>query len=216
MKLRLDRLRPDKMTVTRLVCVASLPLMIFASPYSQAEEPQLDSEPPSQHIAAVTTPTPTPTIEPSPTPTPEPTPEPTVVPTMAPTPRPTVVKHQTPVAAGGPYTHLPGVDLALSAPYVYGGTSLLGFDCSGLTQWLSLQRGKVVPRSSASQIGSLPHIPLDQAVAGDIIAFNYGHVGMYLGGGMVVHALNPSQGVKITTLADGIKYNGFLTVLAVR
>lgn len=116
---------------------------------------------------------------------------------------------------GGAYTSLPGVAAALLAPYISGGTSLAGFDCSGLTQYLSRLRGYNVPRTASGQINALRHISMAEARAGDIIGFNYGHVGMYLGGGKVIHALNPSQGVRITTMDDAIAFNGFVTALAV-
>lgn len=114
------------------------------------------------------------------------------------------------------YTLLSGVDAAIHVPYVYGGTTLAGFDCSGLTQWLSSLRGHTIPRTTAGQIAALTHISRDEALAGDIVAFNYGHVGMYLGGNKVIHALNPSQGIQIADLDSAIRYNGFLSMLAVR
>lgn len=110
---------------------------------------------------------------------------------------------------------VPGLSVALNSAYVYGGTSPGGFDCSGLTQWLAAQRGIAIPRTSEGQISSLRHIPLSQAVAGDVVGFNSHHVGTYLGNGNVVHALNPAQGIRITSVAEGIQFNGFLTVLAV-
>ncbi len=110
---------------------------------------------------------------------------------------------------------VPGLEQVVGRPYVWGGTTPAGFDCSGLTQWLAAQRGIAIPRTSQEQIASLRRIPLAESLPGDIIAFNYGHVGTFIGGGKVVQALNPAQGVMITTVQDGITYNGFLTVLAV-
>lgn len=110
---------------------------------------------------------------------------------------------------------VPGLDQALRAPYVYGGTSLAGFDCSGLTQWLAARRGISIPRTTYQQIAALRHIPLDQAQPGDVVAFNANHVGTYIGGGNVIQALNPTQGILITTVQSGIAYNGYLATLAV-
>lgn len=111
---------------------------------------------------------------------------------------------------------VPGLSVALNSAYVYGGTSPGGYDCSGLTQWLSAQRGIRIPRTTQGQISALPHISLSAAQPGDVIAFNYEHVGTYVGGGKVVQALNPTQGIRVTTVAEGVQFNGYLTTLAVR
>ena len=110
---------------------------------------------------------------------------------------------------------VPGVQTALNSPYVYGGNRPGGFDCSGLSQWISAQRGYSIPRTVAAQVSALPHIRWDQARAGDLLAFSTHHVGVLLGNGKVLQALNPSQGIRITTIDDGIKYNGFLAILSV-
>lgn len=102
-----------------------------------------------------------------------------------------------------------------SKPYVYGAAGPNSFDCSGLTQYFSRQRGISIPRSSTAQIAALRHISASEARYGDVIAFNNHHVGLYLGNGMVLHALNPAQGIQVMTIAEAIRYNGFISYLAV-
>lgn len=78
----------------------------------------------------------------------------------------------------------------------------VSFDCSGLTSWAWAQAGVSMPHVSRLQYAALPHVPLDQAQPGDLI-FYYspiGHVGLYLGGGKLVHAPQTGSVVNITTV----------------
>ena len=98
----------------------------------------------------------------------------------------------------------------LGNPYVPGGTSLTnGADCSGFTMSVFRQFGINLPRNSyaQSQVGTA--VSYDQARAGDIIYYG-GHVGIYIGNNSIVHASNPSTGIKITSPAN------YRTILAVR
>ena len=85
-------------------------------------------------------------------------------------------------------------------PYVYGGNTPSGWDCSGFVQYVFAQYGISLPRTSGAQaavgtaVGSLA-----EAQPGDIIA-NGIHAAIYIGGGMVINALNPAQGTQITGL----------------
>jgi peptidoglycan DL-endopeptidase CwlO len=82
-------------------------------------------------------------------------------------------------------------------PYVYGGADPSGFDCSGFVQYVYAQFGVSLPHSSSAQ-GNLPQISPDAAVPGDIIVFDGGsHVGIYLGGNMMIHAPYPGRTVSI-------------------
>ncbi len=83
----------------------------------------------------------------------------------------------------------------LGTQYVWGSSDPnVGFDCSGLTAWAWSQAGVSISHSAVGQWTSLPHVPLSQVVVGDIIYYgNFGpHVALYIGGGQIVHARNPS------------------------
>lgn len=81
------------------------------------------------------------------------------------------------------------VEKQLGTPYVWGGSQPGGFDCSGLVSWAYKQVGKNIPRVSNDQLASGERVSLDSLKPGDIIGYNGGsHVGMYVGGGDVIHA----------------------------
>ncbi len=95
-------------------------------------------------------------------------------------------------------------------PYVYGGTSLTnGTDCSGFTSGVYRNFGVSLPHSSGAQracgyaVGSLA-----EAQAGDIICYS-GHVGIYIGGGQIVHASTAKTGIKVSSA-------GYRNILAIR
>jgi len=78
----------------------------------------------------------------------------------------------------------------------------VGFDCSGLTSWAWAKAGVSMPHQSAMQYNSLPHVPISAAEPGDLI-FYYSpisHVGIYLGGGKLVHAPNSGSVVNVATV----------------
>jgi cell wall-associated NlpC family hydrolase len=86
----------------------------------------------------------------------------------------------------------------LGAPYVYGGASPAGFDCSGFTQFVFAHVGISLAHSSSAQ-GRLTAIAPEAAKPGDLILLNGGgHVGIYLGNGTFIHASTPETGVKIS------------------
>lgn len=86
-------------------------------------------------------------------------------------------------------------------PYVYGGTSLTdGADCSGFVQSVYAHFGYSLSRTAASQAGDGTTVSLDNLQPGDLIFYHgFGHVAIYIGGGQVVHASNPSSGIKISS-----------------
>jgi cell wall-associated NlpC family hydrolase len=87
------------------------------------------------------------------------------------------------------------------APYVYGGSTPSGWDCSGFVQYVFASIGISLPRTSGAQAGVGTAVgDISQAMPGDIIA-NGAHAGIYIGNGNVVNALNPSQGTQITPVA---------------
>jgi cell wall-associated NlpC family hydrolase len=86
----------------------------------------------------------------------------------------------------------------LGYPYVYGGASPAGFDCSGFTQFVFAHVGISLPHSSSAQ-GRMTAIAPEAAMAGDlVITDGGGHVGIYLGDGTMIHASTPATGVKIS------------------
>ena len=97
----------------------------------------------------------------------------------------------------------------IGVPYVYGGATPRGFDCSGLMMYSYAQVGVKLPRSSRAQYQQAPtKIPIDQMQPGDLIFYAPGgnpangvyHVAMYAGGGMRVHAPRPGQSVELTKI----------------
>lgn len=86
--------------------------------------------------------------------------------------------------------------------YVYGAVGPNAFDCSGLTMRAWGSAGVGLPHSSNAQQGSGMRVSEGDLQPGDLV-FYYSpvsHVGMYLGNGLIVHAANPSQGVRISPL----------------
>lgn len=82
-------------------------------------------------------------------------------------------------------------------PYVYGGTSLTkGADCSGFVYSVYKHCGYDIPRPGLAQRSIGKGVSYSEAQPGDIICYP-GHVGIYIGGGQIVHASTPSGGIKI-------------------
>jgi peptidoglycan DL-endopeptidase CwlO len=75
----------------------------------------------------------------------------------------------------------------LGKPYCYAGTGPGCYDCSGLTMMAWGAAGVGLPHNSESQIGSFPNVPMSALAAGDVV-WSPGHVGVYAGGGAVIHA----------------------------
>ena len=83
--------------------------------------------------------------------------------------------------------------------YVYGAAGPSAFDCSGLTMMAWAQAGVGLPHSSSAQQGSGSPVSSSSLQPGDLV-FYYSpvsHVGIYIGGGKIVHAANPSSGVQV-------------------
>ncbi|MEO5535698.1 MAG: C40 family peptidase [Pseudolysinimonas sp.] len=85
----------------------------------------------------------------------------------------------------------------LGVPYVFGGNSPAGFDCSGLTQFVFANVGISLPHSSSAQ-GRMQAIDPAAALPGDLVVLDGGHhVGIYIGGGQMIHAPMPGTVVRI-------------------
>lgn len=116
-------------------------------------------------------------------------------------------------SAGGSVTASGGSGSAIAAyaqkfvgnKYVYGGSSLTnGTDCSGFTMSVYLQFGYSLPHSAAAQAGCGRKVSLSSLQPGDLVFYknggSIGHVAMYIGGGQVVHASNPTNGIMISSV----------------
>ena len=83
-------------------------------------------------------------------------------------------------------------------PYVYGGTSLTnGADCSGFVQSVYKNFGISLPRTVGPQSNCGKGVSYSEAKAGDLICYS-SHIGIYIGGGKIVHASNSRKGICVT------------------
>ena len=95
----------------------------------------------------------------------------------------------------------------LGVPYVFGGYSPEGFDCSGLIYYILEKTGYPVPRTAADQYSMGYAVSRDQLAAGDLVFFEntytsgVSHVGIYAGGGKFIHAPNEGGSVCYSSLS---------------
>ncbi|MFF4408716.1 NlpC/P60 family protein [Streptomyces sp. NPDC001262] len=93
---------------------------------------------------------------------------------------------------------------ALGKPYVWGATGPSSFDCSGLTQAAWQAAGVSLPRTTYTQINAGQRIARDRLAPGDLVFFYPGitHVGLYIGGGRMIHAPHPGAPVRIAPIDE--------------
>ena len=91
--------------------------------------------------------------------------------------------------------------------YVSGAAGPTSFDCSGFVMWVYKKAtGRSLPHYSGAQMQRTKRVSLSTIVPGDLLFFGPGgsqHVSMYIGKGKMIHATNPSSGVKIDSIRAG-------------
>lgn len=101
------------------------------------------------------------------------------------------------------------------ASYVYGASGPNSFDCSGFTSYIYRQYGVNLNRTAAGQYSNGTAVSRSDLQPGDLVMFggsasSINHVGIYMGGGQIVHAANPSRGVTVDTINSGYYNNNYV------
>jgi peptidoglycan DL-endopeptidase CwlO len=121
---------------------------------------------------------------------------------------------------GDRYSSVVGIAMQyLGVPYVWGGSSPSGFDCSGLVMYVYAQVGVSLPHYTVAQ-WSYPNsvsVPRYELEPGDLVFFaGLGHVGIYVGNGQFIHAPHTGDVVRIDSLNEGwysSEYDGAKRIL---
>ena len=97
----------------------------------------------------------------------------------------------------------------IGGAYVWGGVGFKAWDCSGFTQWVYAQNGINLPRTTWAQFAA--GTPTSNPQPGDLVSQNGGsHVGIYIGNGQMISALNPSQGTQVHSV-NAMQLDGYYT-----
>ena len=103
-------------------------------------------------------------------------------------------------------------------PYVYGGSSPKGFDCSGFTRYVYSQFGYSINRTASNQLDNGTAVSMSELQPGDLVFFKKAgtgskrasHVGIYIGGNQFVHASTARVGVIVSNMSDAYYTSGFV------
>lgn len=100
----------------------------------------------------------------------------------------------------------------VGTPYVWGGSTPRGFDCSGFVQYVYKKKGKTLPRTSSSMKWNTKPVSKKNIKKGDLLFFatykkSVSHVGIYMGEGKVIHSA--MNGVRIDQIKSGYWKNTF-------
>ena len=103
-------------------------------------------------------------------------------------------------------------------PYVYGGSSPSGFDCSGFTQYVYKQFGYGLNRTASAQLQNGTPVSMSELQPGDLVLFKRSgtgssaasHVGIYIGNGQFVHASTSKVGVIVSDISSAYYTTGFV------
>lgn len=114
-------------------------------------------------------------------------------------------------SAGNPNAAVVAIAMRyLGVPYVWGGASPSGFDCSGLASYVYAKIGKSVPHYTGAIWSAFPHVQSGDLQPGDMVFFrpDLGHMGIYIGGGQMIHAPHTGDVVKISSIGGRSDYQG--------
>ena len=106
----------------------------------------------------------------------------------------------------------------LGYPYVYGGTSPRGFDCSGFVKYVFAHFGVKMNRTASAQMDNGTPVSMNNLIPGDVVFFKKpgssasraSHVGIYIGNGQFIHASTSSTGVIISKMSSAYYTSGFV------
>lgn len=121
----------------------------------------------------------------------------------------------TTVASGKGSTVVETAKSYIGSRYVYGASGPNSFDCSGFTSYVFKLHGVSLNRTAKAQYSNGTAVSRSDLQPGDLVMFGpsasgINHVGIYIGGGQIVHAANPSRGVTIDTINSGYYNNNYV------